>query len=216
MATQIQYRRGNTANMSTFTGANGEMVVDTDKKVVVVHDGATAGGFAMAPINNPVFTGTVNAAALNVSGATSSGKITLAGNTSTFGSLMTSASELATVSAIAANGTINYDFTTQSVLYYSTNAASNWTVNFRASSGTQVNTALATGQAVSAVFAVSQGATAYFANAHQIDGVAVTPKWQGGTAPTAGNINGIDVYTYTIVKTAASTYTLLASQTQFA
>ena len=73
MATQIQYRRGNTANMSTFTGANGEMVVDTDKKVVVVHDGATAGGFPMAPINNPVFTGTVNAVTLNVTGLVSAG-----------------------------------------------------------------------------------------------------------------------------------------------
>jgi hypothetical protein len=46
--------------------------------------------------------------------------------------------------------------------------------------------------------------------------VSVTPKWQGGTAPTSGNINSIDTYTYTIIKTAATpTYVMLAAQTQF-
>jgi hypothetical protein len=54
-----------------------------------------------------------------------------------------------------------------------------------------------------------------FNNAFQIDGSAVTPKWQGGTTPTYGNNGAIDVYTYTIVKTAASTYTVFASLTLF-
>ena len=49
-----------------------------------------------------------------------------------------------------------------------------------------------------------------------IDGTSVTPKWQGGTAPTKGNVSGIDSYTYVIVKTASATYTVLATQTQFA
>lgn len=48
MATQIQRRRGTTAQHSTFTGALGELTVDTDKKTVVVHDGITAGGFPLA------------------------------------------------------------------------------------------------------------------------------------------------------------------------
>jgi hypothetical protein len=45
MTTQIQRRRGTTAQHSTFTGANGEVTVDTDKEVLVVHDGAQAGGY---------------------------------------------------------------------------------------------------------------------------------------------------------------------------
>lgn len=49
MATSIRFRRGTTAQHATFTGAEGEMTVDTTKKVVVVHDGATAGGIPMAP-----------------------------------------------------------------------------------------------------------------------------------------------------------------------
>jgi hypothetical protein len=44
----------------------------------------------------------------------------------------------------------------------------------------------------------------------------VTPEWQGGAAPTAGNVNSIDVYSYTIIKTGSATFTVLASQTQFA
>lgn len=49
MATQVQNRRGTTAQHNTFTGASGEITVDTDKKTVVVHDGLTAGGFPLAP-----------------------------------------------------------------------------------------------------------------------------------------------------------------------
>lgn len=47
MARQVQLRRGTTAEHSTFTGAVGEVTVDTDKDVVVVHDGSTAGGFPL-------------------------------------------------------------------------------------------------------------------------------------------------------------------------
>jgi len=50
----------------------------------------------------------------------------------------------------------------------------------------------------------------------QIDGTNVTPKWQGGEAPTEGNPDSIDVYSFTVIKTGASTFTVLAAQTQFA
>ena len=137
------------------------------------------------------------------------------GTSSTFGAVITSAAEVTTVSATAATGTINYDVTTQSVLYYTTSASANWTVNVRASSGTSLDAALSTGQSITLAFMVTQGATAFYNNAFTIDGVSVTPKWQGGTAPTAGNAAGIDVYTYTITKTASATYIILASLTQF-
>ncbi|MCI5078693.1 hypothetical protein [Oricola sp.] len=48
MAQQVQLRRGSTAEHSTFTGASGEITVDTTKKTAVVHDGATAGGHPLA------------------------------------------------------------------------------------------------------------------------------------------------------------------------
>ena len=124
--------------------------------------------------------------------------------------------ETATVSATAATGTINYDITTQSVLYYTTNASGNFTVNFRGSSGTSLDTLMATGESMSVTFLVTNGATAYYNSAVQVDGSAVTPKWQGGTAPTSGNASSIDSYTYVLIKTGTATFTVLAAQTKFA
>jgi hypothetical protein len=124
--------------------------------------------------------------------------------------------ETDTISATAATGTINYDVTTQSVLYYTSNASGNWTVNFRGSSGTTLNAVMQTGESISATFLVTNGSTAYYNSAVTIDGTSVTPKWQGGTAPTSGNANSTDVYTYVIQKTGSATYVVLASQTKFA
>jgi len=141
---------------------------------------------------------------------------TFSGSSSVLASVFTNMAEVATVSATAATGTINYDITTQSVLYYTSNASANWTVNFRASSGTSLDSAMSTGQSLTAAFLVTQGSTAYYNSAVQVDGASITPKWQGGTAPTAGNASSIDVYTYTIVKTGAAAFTVFASQTKFA
>jgi len=124
--------------------------------------------------------------------------------------------EVATVSAIAATGTINFDTTTQSVLYYTTSATGNFTVNFRGSSGTSLNTVMSTGESLSATFLVTNGATAYYNSVVQVDGSTVTPKWQGGTAPTSGNASSIDSYTYVIIKTGSAAFTVLASVTKFA
>jgi len=124
--------------------------------------------------------------------------------------------ETATISATAATGTINYDITTQSVLYFTTNASGNFTVNFRGSSGTSLDTLMATGESMSVTFLVTQGATAYYNSAVQVDGSSVTPKWQGGTAPTSGNASSIDSYTYVIIKTGSAAFTVIAAQTKFA
>ena len=62
MAVQVQLRRGNTSQHSTFTGAESEITVNTEKDILVVHDGVTAGGHEVARVNNPYFNGTVNVA----------------------------------------------------------------------------------------------------------------------------------------------------------
>jgi hypothetical protein len=125
--------------------------------------------------------------------------------------------ERTTVSATAATGTINYDASTQGVLYYTTNASANWTLNIRASATATLSSILAVGDAITVTFLNTNGATAYYNNALQIDGSAVTPKYQGGTAYSSGNASSIDAYVYTVVKTAATpTYTVFTSQTKFA
>jgi hypothetical protein len=141
---------------------------------------------------------------------------TFSGSSSTLAAVLTDAAETVTISATAATGTINYDVTTQSVLYYTTNASANFTMNFRGSSGTSLNTLMSTGQSVTVTFLVTQGSTAYYNNAVQVDGSSVTPKYQGGTAWTAGNASSIDAYTYTIVKTGNAAFTVFAAQTRFA
>lgn len=131
--------------------------------------------------------------------------------------VLLSPEERTTVSATAATGTINFDAVTQGVLYYTSNASANWTLNIRGNSGTTLSSILAVGDAITVTHLVTQGATAYYNSAVQIDGSAVTPKYQGGTAFAAGNASSIDAYVYTVVKTAATpTYTVFASQTKFA
>ena len=127
------------------------------------------------------------------------------------------AGETTTVSATAATGTIAYDALTQSVLYYTSNATGNWTVNFRGNSTTTMNSFMSTGQSVAVVFAVTQGGSAFYNSSVQVDGTTagVTTIWQGGTAPTAGNASSVDTYTYNIVKTGSATYTVFAALTQF-
>jgi hypothetical protein len=75
---------------------------------------------------------------------------------------------------------------------------------------------MTTGQAICVTFLNTNGSTAYYNSAVNIDGSSVTPKWQGGTAPTSGNASAIDSYNFVIVKTGSAAFTVLASQTKFA
>ena len=118
------------------------------------------------------------------------------------------------VVAAAATGTINFEFDTASIWYYTTNATANHTLNFRYSSSVSLNTALAVGDSITAVWLNTNGATAYYPSAITIDGNAVTPKVPA--AITAGNASAIDAYSFTIIKTASATFTVLETQTKFA
>jgi hypothetical protein len=124
--------------------------------------------------------------------------------------------ETTTVSATAATGTINFDCSTQPILYYTTNASGNFTLNFRGTSSVALNTIMAVGQTLTVTFLATQGATAYYNSAVQVDGSSVTPQWQSGITPNAGNINSVDSYTYAIIKTGNAAFTVLASQTKYA
>ena len=124
--------------------------------------------------------------------------------------------ETATITASAPASTTHFDVVTQAVQYYTSNASSNFTLNVRGNSSTTLNSLLSVGQSVTFALLVTNGSTAYYPSALQIDGSAVTPKWQAGYTPTAGNANSVDTYTYAIVKTADATFTVLASQTKYA
>jgi len=124
--------------------------------------------------------------------------------------------EKVTNSATAATGTVDFDVITQSVLNYTTDASGNWTLNIRGDSSNSLDSIMDTGESITIAHIVQQGGTAYYNSAVTIDGNSVTPEWQGGSAPTAGNASSLDTYSYTVIKTASATFTVLAAQTQFA
>jgi hypothetical protein len=111
--------------------------------------------------------------------------------------------------------TLNYDVLSQAVFYANVVDTSNFTVNLRGNSSTPLNSALAVGESVTVALLNKNDNTTYYNNVIQVDGTTVTAIWQGGSAPTNGNASSTDVYTYTALKTAASTYVVLASITQF-
>ena len=127
-----------------------------------------------------------------------------------------SVAEKVTTAAIAATGTINYDVLTQAVLNYTTDAGANWTLNIRGDGSNSLDSIMDTGESITVAHIVKQGSTPYYNSALQVDGSSITPEWQGGSAPSAGNASSLDVYSYTIIKTGSATFTALASQTQFA
>lgn len=124
--------------------------------------------------------------------------------------------EQATITASAPAATTAFDAITQAVQYYTTDATANFTLNVRGDASTSINSMLAIGQSLTIALLVTNGATAYRPSTFQVDGTTITPKWLGGSAPTGGNANSIDSYSYTIIKTANATFTVLASQNKFA
>jgi hypothetical protein len=124
--------------------------------------------------------------------------------------------ETITVTAAAPAATTNFDVVTQSVQYYTTNAANNFTLNLRGGSTTTLNSLMSIGEVMTIALLVTNGATAYYPTAFQVDGSSVTPKVQGGTAISAGNANSVDVYSVMVVKTANATFSAFVSQTKFA
>ena len=124
--------------------------------------------------------------------------------------------EPASVTAVAPTATTNFYINTGAVQYITANNANNWTLNIAFSAGTTLNAAMTTNDSITCTLVTTNTTTAYYLSAVTIDGTSVTPKWQGGTAPTSGNASSIDSYTFVIIKTGVSVFTVLAAQTKFA
>jgi hypothetical protein len=240
MSAIIQLKRGTAAALTSANPvlAAGEVVFETDTKKMKVGDGSTAWTSLTYTATDGDVSGVT--AGTGLSGGGNSGAVTLAidstvatltgtqtltnktftspiiNNAVNTGSILVSPEERTTISATAATGTINFDAATQGVLYYTTNASANWTLNVRANSGATLDSILTTGDSITVAFLAAQGSTAYYQTAFQIDGSAVTPKWQGGTAPATGNTSSTDSYVFTIIKTGSAAFTVFGSQTKFA
>ena len=211
---------GNTLTKASLTAGSGVSITPGAGSITIAATGS-GGTVTSVTAGTGLSGGTITGSgtiSLDVTNANNwTGKQTFTGSSSVLAAKIVNAAEKVTVSATAATGTVNYDVTTQSVLYYTSDAAGNWTTNLRASSGTSLDTALATGESATVAFLVKQGAAPFYNSAVQVDGTTsgVTTVWQGGTAPTAGNASSLDVYTYTVIKTGSAAFTVLASLTKF-
>lgn len=115
------------------------------------------------------------------------------------------------INAAAFAGYTAYLQTNNAVHYLTTAATANGTLNITYSAGTTLNTAMAVGQAITFSLLITNSTTAYYPTAFQVDGSAVTPKWSGGTAPSAGNASAVDIYQFTILKTGSAAFTVFAA-----
>ena len=207
------------------------LTVGTNGQVLTAQSGQTAGlQWATSPILGSTTltagsTTTVLPGVTSVNGSTVPASDTLVGRATTDtltnktltspienNPRLTAPKELWTVSATAATGTIQFDCITQGVLYYTTASAANWTLNFRGNSGATLASVMNTGDAITVNFLATNTTAYYQSTAVTVDTSAtVTIKWSGGTAPAAGNASSTDIYSYTIVKTGASAFTVLCA-----
>ena len=190
---------------------------------------------AYAPINNPTFTGTVNATNVTYSGV-------LTGGTSPFnigsGQIVKDAAGQVGfgMTPVAANGVLqlggfasvktlfeaatiggmpgtSIDLMTSAVVYYTTSPVGNWTTNLRGAAGVTLNSIMGVGQSCCVTYIVLQGSTPSQHMGLYIDGNLQSMYWQGGVAPAPAA--GINVYSFVIIKWASSSYTCLGAQTNF-
>ena len=153
-------------------------------------------------------------AAITVSTPDTSNFVTLTGSQSVSNKTIKTFKENVTIVGTAPSATTNFDALTQPISIYST-ATSNFTVNVQGNATTTLDSTLAIGESITVNLFVPNGATAYYPSAWAIDGSPITPKYQGGTAYTAGNASATDLYVMFIVKTASATWSVYVSQTKF-
>ena len=210
-----------TAFVQNVAGSLGSMSTQNANAVAITGGSINGTTIGASSASTGAFTTLSANSTTGLSGTTTlSGATTLSGTTNITGPLiinnLISAGEKTIISAIAATGTVQFDILTQSVLYYTTNASGNWTLNIRGDGSNTLNSVMATGETRTITFLVTQGGSAFFQSALTVDGSPVVPRWQNGTIPSSGNANGIDIYVLSIIKTGNAAFTVLESQTRFA
>ena len=123
--------------------------------------------------------------------------------------------EKANVVVSAPAATINVDLSVASVMYWTSNSTTNMTANIRGDETTPLNSVLSIGQSVTTALFIPNGVSNYYINSFKIDNTTITPAYSGNTSPTLGNPDSIDIYSFTILKTADATFKVFATQSQF-
>ena len=187
----------------------------TDGNLNIQSNGSTVGAFTSSGLT---VTGVVTATTLVGNGAAITNLPSAGLNDY---SKFVNSTEVITLTASAATGTLNFDTNTQLVQWYTTTASGNWILNVRASSGETLNSKLVVGQCITLVMIAATGTGTYYPTQLNIDGAAQTgtarTRWLGGapTATAGAATTTAKVYTYTIVKTADAIFYTIASQADY-
>jgi len=212
--TQIQYNdAGSFGGNSgfTFNEITGNVAIPGNLSIV---GNIFANNFSGIP-NFANYAGNVTVSAQpNITSVGSLISLTVSGNITTTGTTsIQQAKEKITTNSVASTGTIDFNLLDQAILYKTSNATANYTLNFVGNSTTTLNSILNTNESITCAFINTNGTNGYYANTIQIDGNTITPKWVYPTgAPTVGVNNALETYNFNIIKTASATYTVLASR----
>jgi hypothetical protein len=135
---------------------------------------------------------------------------------------LTRALESANINVIAPNGNVNIDIANNVVYYFNANSTANITFNLRANTQNTFDSVTTTGQSVTVAMIVKHGATRHTANVYIDGGLISTGSnsivYLGNTKPNYQAITNqeTNIYGYTVLKTAANTYAVFASNSLFA
>ena len=117
----------------------------------------------------------------------------------------------------AVSGTHNHDALTYGMVWNgSTNAGGSFVINLRGDASTTFDSLIDTGKVTTMTIYSANNSTSNYMTAFQIDGSAQTIKYANATTPSAATGSGVDVYSLTIMKTAAATYSVFGNFTNFA
>ena len=156
-------------------------------------------------------TGGTITGALSVGAVTATGVVTAAGLTCTgYADFTGLLSEACTVTAGKLSDNTNLNAENGNVFLFTTQETTTCTPNIRWNGSTTLNSKVNVGDMIAITVITTAAAGGYSAQL-TIDGAAVTENWVGGSAPSAGGSSGKDIYSYTIVKTADATFTVIGN-----
>ena len=208
---------GNGSGLSSLTGANVTGTVANASFAANAGFATNAGNASFATVS-----GTVNAAAqpnitsvgtlnsLNVFGTANIGNtFTASANAQVLGSLNIQRATEKVLNAGNTTGSVNFDVIDQSIAFYT--STGNISLNIRGNSTVSLNNSMASNSSLTCAAIVTNGATPYVISNVSIDGAARTVRYPIPGTVGSGTPNGVDVYTFNIIKTASNTYTVLGS-----
>jgi hypothetical protein len=208
---------GNGAGLTNLTGAN---VTGTVANATFATTAASANTANLATAATtagtvttaaqPNITSVGNLTTLNVVGNASVGNnLTITSNTQVSGSLNIQRATEKVLIAGNTTGSVNFDIIDQSIAFYT--STGNIGLNIRGNSTITLNSILNSNASLTCAALVTNGATPYIISNVSIDGSLNTVKYPIPGTVGSGTPNGVDVYTFNIIKTAANTFTVLGS-----